>query len=221
MPRGGKQQEFAVIGLGRFGSSLATTLAKRGHYVLGIDADPQIVQKAAESVTQAVVLDSTDEEALRAIDIVAFDTVVVAIGENFECSMMTTVTLKAMGVHRVVCKARTQRHYDILMRVGADLVVLPEHDAGRRLANVLSGPNVLDQLELEPGFAITEMRVPQSLVGRTLAQADLRRRSGVTVLLVKRGQELNVSPPADFSFADDDLLIVIGSDADLARMHEL
>jgi trk system potassium uptake protein TrkA len=121
----------------------------------------------------------------------------------------------------VVCKARTQQHHDILLRVGADHVVLPEHDAGRRLAHVLSGPGVLDQLELEPGFSLTELRVPQSMVGHSLLESNLRRRCGVTVLLVKRGSSLTVTPEPNYVFQPDDLLVVIGNDDDLSRLHEL
>ncbi len=217
----GKQQEYAVIGLGRFGTSLAATLVERGYYVLGIDQNEEIVQRIADQITQAVALDSTDESALRAVDITSFDTVIVSIGHNFECNLMTTVALKSLGVKKVVCKARTQRHHDILLRVGADHVVLPEHDAGRRLAHVLSGPGVLDQLELEPGFSITELRVPRSMIGRTLMESNLRRRCGVTVLLVKRGSSLNVAPAPDYVFEENDLLVVIGGDDALVRLHEI
>lgn len=219
--RPNKKQEFAVVGLGRFGTSLALTLVERGFAVLGIDRDPDLVQSLSEQITQAVVLDSTNEESLRAVDIASFDTVVVAIGSNFECNVMTTVALKSIGVRNVVCKATTQRQRTILLRVGADHVVLPEHDAGRRLAHVLSGPGILDQLELEPGYSITELRVPRSLVGQTLINSDLRHRFGVTVLVVKRARTLMVSPAPDFTFSEEDLLVVIGSDTDIARLHEL
>ncbi len=216
-----QKEEFAVIGLGRFGTSLAMSLVERGHYVLGIDQNPDIVQRAADHITQVVALDSTDEDALRAVDITAFETVVVSIGHNFECNLMTTVALKSLGVRNVVCKARTQRHHDILLRIGADHVVLPEHDAGRRLAHVLTGPGVLDQLELEPGFSITELRVPHSMIDHSLLESNLRRRCGVTVLLVKRGNKVVVSPEPHYVFQPDDLLVVIGNDEDLSRLHEL
>ncbi len=216
-----KKQEFAVIGLGRFGSSLALTLVNRGFSVLGIDRDRDIVQNLSEQITHAVTLDASNEDALREIDIVSFDTVVVAIGSSFEGNLMTTVALKSLGVKNVVCKATTHRQRDILMRVGADQVILPEHDAGRRLANVLSGPGVLDQLELAPGYSITELKVPKSMVGQTLLETDVRRRYGVTVLVVKRDETLTVSPSIDYTFQQNDLLIVIGNDEDITRMHEL
>lgn len=216
-----KKQEFAVIGLGRFGSSLALTLVNRGFSVLGIDRDRDIVQSLSEQITYAVALDSTNEDALREIDIGSFDSVVVAIGSSFESNIMTTVALKSIGVKRVVCKATTHRQRDILMRVGADQVILPEHDAGRRLANILSGPGVLDQLELAPGYSITELEVPQSMVGSTLLETDVRRRYGVTVLVVKRKDTLMVSPSINYTFQKGDLLIVIGNDSDIARLNEL
>jgi len=221
MPQQKQKQEFAVIGLGRFGTSVALALIERDFSVLGIDNDRDIVQRASEQLTQVVALDATDEDALRAVDITSFDTVVVAIGDNFEGNLMTTVALKSLGVRNIVCKTTTERQRAILLRVGADHVVLPEHDAGRRLAHVLTGPGILDQLELEPGYSITELRVPQSLVGHTLLDTDLRRLFGVTVLVVKREQTLTVSPSPDFTFENNDLLVVIGNNADISRLHEL
>ncbi len=127
MARRNSKPDIAVIGLGRFGSSLALTLAASGCKVLGIDRDQTIVQHLADDLTQTVALDATDENALRAIDITAFDTVVVAIGADFESDLMATVALKSLGVRRVICKALTERQKSILLKVGADQVVLPEH----------------------------------------------------------------------------------------------
>jgi trk system potassium uptake protein len=221
MPASAGKKEFAVIGLGRFGQSVALTLIERGYLVLGIDNNREIVQRMSEQITQVASLDSTDEEALRAVDIASFDTVVVAIGENFEGNLMTTVALKALDVRYVVCKTTTERQRRILLRVGADHVVLPEHDAGRRLAHMLTGPGVLDLLELEPGYSITELRVPRSMVGHTLVETNLRHRFGVTVLVVKREQTLTVSPSANYTFASNDLLVVLGKNADITRLNEL
>jgi trk system potassium uptake protein TrkA len=214
-------REYAVIGLGRFGSSLALTLMERGHNVLGIDRSREIVQRLADQLTQVVALDSSDEDALRAVDILSFDTVVVAIGSDFESNLLTTVALKSLGVRNVVCKASTERQRSILLRVGADRVVLPEQEAGRRLAQVLTAPGILDQLELEPGYSITELQVPEALVGHTLAESDLRRRFGITVLVVKRKQSLVVSPPADYLLEKGDLLVVLGANTNISRLNEI
>jgi trk system potassium uptake protein TrkA len=205
---GRAEREYAVIGLGRFGTSLALTLMERGHNVLGIDRSREIVQRLADQLTQVVALDSTDEDALRAVDIPSFDTVVVAIGSDFESNLLTTVALKSLGVR-------------ILLRVGADRVVLPEQEAGRRLAQVLTAPGILDQLELEPGYGITELEVPEALVGHTLAESDLRRRFGITVLVVKRKQSLVVSPPADYVLEKGDLLVVLGANTNISRLNEM
>ena len=178
MARRNGSSEFAVIGLGRFGSAVALNLIKRGFTVLGIDRDPAIVQNLADRMTQIVAIDSTNEEALKAIDITSFDTVVVAIGTNFEANLMTTVTLKGMGVRHVVCKAVSERQQQILLRVGADRVVLPEHEAGARLAWRLAEPRVLDHLELGSGFSVAEIRVPAWLVGQSLMISGLRKRFG-------------------------------------------
>jgi trk system potassium uptake protein TrkA len=187
MARRNGSQEFAVIGLGRFGSAVALNLIERGYTVLGIDRDPEIVQKLADRITQIVALDSTNEDALRAVDITSFETVVVAIGTHFENNLMTTVTLKSMGVNRVVCKAVSERQQQILLRVGADQVVLPEHEAGARLAWRLAEPRVLDHLDLGSGFSVAEVRVPNWLVGQSLMTSGLRKRFGINVLAIKRG----------------------------------
>lgn len=212
MARRNGSQEFAVIGLGRFGSAVALNLIERGYTVLGIDRDPTIVQNLADRITQIVALDSTNEDALRAVDITSFETVVVAIGTHFENNLMTTVTLKGMGVNRVVCKAVNERQQQILLRVGADEVVLPEHEAGARLAWRLAEPRVLDHLDLGSGFSVAELRVPSWLVGQSLMLSGLRKRYGINVLAVKRGAQMIVAPSSDLVLARDDMILVIGAD---------
>jgi len=212
------QPEFAVIGLGRFGSSLALTLVARGYTVVGIDRDRALVQQFADELTQTVALDATDEDALRAIDIASFDTVVVAIGADFESNLMATVALKSLGVRRIVCKALSQRQQAILLKVGADRVVLPEYDAGQRLAYSLTMPLLLDHLALDADHTITEFRTPDSFVGRSLRQVDLRGRFAITLLAIKRSAEFLISPSADVIMQPDDLLVVIGSNANLDRL---
>lgn len=221
MPRRNAKPEIAVIGLGRFGSSLALTLAAGGCRVLGIDRDRALVQHLADDLTQTVALDATDEDALRAIDITAFDAVVVAIGADFESNLMATVALKSLGVRRVICKALTERQKAILLKVGADQVVLPEHEAGQRLAQSLTMPLLLEQFALGNKHTLTELRVPSSFVGQTLREVDLRGRFGVTLLAVKRADDLIISPPADHRFAAEDLLVAIGANEQIARLSEL
>jgi trk system potassium uptake protein len=220
MRRKNGHNEFAVIGLGRFGSSLAMRLVERGYDVLGVDRDRDIVQRMSDQLTRVVALDATDPDALNAVDIPAFDTVVVAIGTNFEANLLATVELKALGVRHVVCKATSERQRTILLRVGADRVVLPEYEAGSRLARELTEPEVIEQLDCGAGYSISEVELPANLVGRSLRDADLRRHARLTVLVVRRDGETIAGPPPEFVFAAGDLVYVLGRNDDIHRFSE-
>ncbi|MBW3623330.1 MAG: TrkA family potassium uptake protein [Armatimonadetes bacterium] len=213
-----RSSEFAVIGLGRFGSSLALSLMSRGFHVLGADRNPDFVKGLADRLTQTVTIDSTNEDALREIGISDFDTVVIAMGQNFEGNVLTTVGCKNLGVKVVISKAQTERQRSILLKVGADRVVLPEHEAGHRLAQELIMPGILNEIPLGDQHSVSELQVPYSMVGRTLEQVDLRRRHKLAVMAVKRGEELIVTPPYEFVFNEGDLIVVIGSNRDIAFM---
>lgn len=219
MPRSNHTNEFAVIGLGRFGSSLARTLVSRGAVVLGIDRSPELVQAIADELTQAAVLDSTNEAALREVDIASFKTVIVAIGTNFEANLLTTVALREMSVPNIICKALNTRQRDILLKVGASRVILPEYEAGHRLALELTIPGMLGQIELGPGHVISEIKAPEHITGVALERSDFRKRN-LKVLVVKRGDRLIVSPGQDFVPQPDDVLVVIGKPADIERCTE-
>lgn len=215
-----QQPEIAVIGLGRFGSSLALTLARQGFSVVGVDRDPKLVQSLADDLTQTLAFDATDENALRAMDIASFDTVIVAIGADFEANLMATAALKAVGVRRIICKALTERQKTILLRVGADKVVLPESEAGQRLALELANPNLLDRIPLGREHSVVELSVPGAVAGITLQQAQLRSRYGVTVVAIKRAESVTVAPPADYVLAKGDLLVVIGTNENVFAMND-
>lgn len=214
------QREYAVIGLGRFGSSVARTLMSRGAVVLGIDRSPEIVQTMADELTQAVALDSTSDDALREIDITSFKTVVVAIGSNFEANLMTTAVLRDLGLNNIICKALNERQRDILLKIGAARVVLPEFDAGHRLAQELTMPGMIGQLDLGPGYTVGELKAPASLINQPLSQSALRNL-GISVLAVKRGDRLIVSPAVEFALQKDDVLVVVGTSQNIERCSEL
>lgn len=214
-------KEIAVIGLGRFGRAVVRTLSERGYNVLGIDKDPQWVQAVSESCAQAVVVDSTNEAALRSLDIASFETVVVAIGSDFESNLITTVTLKVLGVQRVICKALTQRQKDILLRVGADRVILPEADAGRHLANELAAPNLLELISFGDSHSVLEMRVPKTMVGKTLAELDFRKYYGANVVALKHEASVTVAPPAEQVILENDIIIVIGPTEKITLLSEM
>lgn len=210
-----RRRDFAVIGLGRFGAALALALEEHGHHVLGIDENEDTVQRYADYLTQAVKLDATDEEALRTVDIAAFETVVVAIGTDFESNLLATVALKNLGVRKVICKTITKRQQDILRKVGADRVILPEFEAGCRLADELMNPGLLERFHLGPGYSIAEVITPRSLANQSLNQLDLRKRFGVNVLLVKRGEDITTSPRAEFILLTGDVMVILGRDEKL------
>lgn len=216
-----QQQEFAVIGLGRFGSSLACALEENGQTVMAIDIDPQLVQSIADEVTHAATLDATNEDALRAIDITAFDTVIVAIGADFEANLITTATLKDLGVRRIICKTQSNRQKGILLRIGADKVVQPEQNSALRLAEELSLPTLLEKFNLTQSYSIAEILLPASLNWQSLAQTDLRNKYQLTVLLIKRGDEVLISPTSDTVLQEGDLLIVFGDNPSITQFSKL
>lgn len=216
-----KQKQFAVIGLGRFGSSVASTLFKAGYEVLAIDADEERVQKFSEGVTHVVQADTTDENSLKALGIRNFDVVVVAIGEDIQANVLTTVLLKELGIPYIVAKARNELHGKMLHKIGADRVVYPERDMGIRVAHNLVSTNVLDYIELSPNLSLVEVNAPKSLVGHSLAEANLRARFGVNVVAMKRGDELIVPPLPSEKIREEDILIIVGGNAGVHRLEEL
>ncbi len=220
-PSRNKKKEFAVIGLGRFGRAVVRTLTEKGYSVLGVDRDPAMVQYMSEACTQAVVVDSTNEDSLKALDIASFDTVIIAIGTDFESNLITTVALKALGVRRVICKALSRRQKDILLRVGADQVVLPEADAGHRLGLELAAPNLLEQISFGDSHSVLELRVPSSMTGKTLAELQLRNEYGANVVAVRHESSVTVSPRADQVLSENDIIVVIGRTERITKLTEV
>jgi len=200
-------REFIVIGLGRFGGGLAATLVGMGHEVLGVDADEKIVQDFAGILTHVVSADSTSEAAMRQLGADEFETAVVAIGTEVEASILTTAVLADLGVGRIVAKAVTEPHGRILERVGAHRVVFPERDMGVRVGHSLAG-SILDYFELDPGFAIVETRAPRELAGKTLADAEVRKHYGITVVCIKpEGGSFTYATP-ETVVSEGDILVV-------------
>jgi trk system potassium uptake protein len=201
--------EFLVIGLGRFGGGLATTLVELGHDVLGVDADPKVVQVFAGTLTHVVEADSTDMEAMRQIGARDFATAVVAIGTDIEASILTTSVLVDLRVPKIVAKAVTEAHGTILERVGAHRVIFPERDMGVRVGHSLAGA-MIDYFQLDPGFALVETTAPRVVVGKTLAQAEVRKRYGITVVCIKpEGGSFTYATP-DTVVQEGDILVVAG-----------
>jgi trk system potassium uptake protein TrkA len=210
------RDSVVVIGLGRFGGQVAEGLVRLGHEVLGIDADIKLVEEWSTVLTHVVQADATDEEALRQLGVAEFDRAVVGIGTAIEASVLTVLALTELGVHEIWAKAISAKHAKILAKVGAHHVVSPEAAMGERVAHLITS-RMLDYIEFDDGFAIAKVRAPAEAVGKTLAEAALRTRFGVTVVGVKRAGE-------DFTYALPDtvvprksLLIVAGPTDQIQR----
>jgi trk system potassium uptake protein TrkA len=209
--------QILVTGLGRFGHSLARTLAESGHEVIVLDISERAVQQVADLVDQAVVGDATNATVLREIGATDVDLAIVAMA-NVEASVLITTHLKTLQVPRVFAKASSDVHRLILERVGADRVVFPERDMAVRLAQSVSTPGMLDYLELLPHLGITEIS-GTPFAGQSLANLNLRARYDVNVLVIKRGNELIVTPGLSERVVEGDMLIVVGRDSRIAELQ--
>jgi trk system potassium uptake protein TrkA len=212
-------KQFVVIGCGRFGSSVAKTLYSLGYDVMAVDISEDIVQHLNNSVTHAVQADATDEGALKALGIRNFDVAIVTIGHNIQSSILITLIVKELGVKYVVAKAQNELHGKVLYKIGADRVVFPERDMGVRVAHNLVSSNILDYIELAPDFSIVEVKADKNWNGKTLKDLNVRAKFGINVIGIKRGTDINISPAANDTINEDDILIVIGSNDDLQRLE--
>lgn len=212
------QKEIAIIGLGRFGSSLARRLESLGHRVMGIDHDAQLVKEIAGEITEALVLDATDDDALRQVDISSFSTVVVAVADNFEANALITTSLKKLGIPDVICEANSDRHREILLRIGANRVILPKEESGYQLADELSIPGMLEVLSLSQDYSLIEIKTPPGLTGKG---PEAGEPYGVIVVLIVRGNQLIYNPDQDCRFQPEDILVLVGEKGRLAEFSNI
>jgi len=213
-------KQFAIIGMGRFGSSVARTLYELDFEVMGIDENEERINENIQYVTHAVAADTTDERALKELGIRNFDVVVVAIGVDIQASILTVLTLKELGVKKIVAKAQNERHGQVLYKVGADRVVFPERDMGVRVAHNLISANVLDFIELAEDYSVAEVMVSPRMVGKSLRQLNLRALYEVNVIAIKSGDKFNITPNPDDLIQLGDVLVVIGNNKDLQTFEE-
>lgn len=214
-------KSYIVVGLGRFGSGVARELCRLGCEVLAMDVSNELVSQVANDVTHAVVGDGQDKEVLRALGAAEFDCAIVAIGDDLSSSVLTTMNLKELGIPKIVCKAHDETHRRVLEKLGADQVVIPEREHAGRLARSLSSPNVLDYIELSDEYGIIEVPVPVSWDGKSLKELNVRAKLGINILAVRRGGNFNVSPAADFAFAQGDVMVVLGDNKALKKVQKL
>lgn len=211
------RKEFVVVGLGRFGGSIVKELIRLGADVLAIDSSPERVDEYAKIATQAVVADTTDEEVIKSLGIRNFEHVIIAIGENIQASILTTLILKDLGVQQITVKAQNDYHARVLRKIGADHVVHPERDMGIRIANNMMSNNVLDYLELSDEHSIMEIKANERIAGFSLIDLDIRAKYGINIVGIKRGESIIISPAADDKILLGDILLVIGADVDINR----
>ena len=214
-------KSYVVIGMGRFGSEVARQLYKCGCEVLAVDLQSELIQQVSQDVTHAVVADSRDKEVLRMLGVGDFDCAVVGIGDDLAASVLITMNLKELGVPYLVCKAHDDTHLRILEKLGADRVVIPEKENAARLAKSLSSPNLLDYIELSDEYSIIELSVPKIWIGKTLRELNVRAKLGLNILAVRCNGKMDVSPAADFSFGEGDVVIVLGDAKALTAVQKL
>lgn len=211
--------QYAVIGLGRFGSSVAKELVRLGHEVLGVDKSVQVVDDMSQYLTHTLVADTTDEEALRSIGVRNVDCVVVAIGDDIQASILTSILLQDLGVKKVVTKAVSPLHGKVLKRIGIDRIIYPERDMGVRVANQLVSPNLLDYIELSENYTIAELSATRKIAGLSLKELDTRARYGCTIVAINKKDRVVIAPTADDILEQGDVMVVIGRNEDIDRFE--
>ncbi|KGR92223.1 potassium transporter Trk [Ureibacillus massiliensis 4400831 = CIP 108448 = CCUG 49529] len=211
------KKEFVVIGLGRFGGSIVSELVRLGADVMAIDSHSERVDEYAKIATQAIIADTTDEEVIKSLGIRNFEHVIVAIGENIQASILTTLILKELGVKQVTVKAQNDYHAKVLKRIGADHIIHPERDMAIRIANNMMSNNVLDYLELSDEHSIMEIKASERIAGFSIKDLDIRANYGINIVGIKRDETILISPNAEEKILLGDVLLVIGADVDINR----
>jgi len=215
---GNKRKEFVVFGLGKFGTSVARTLADNGCQVMAVDSDARLVEEIAENVTYAVCTDVTDADAIHSLGIRNFDGAIVAIGENLEASVLVTIISKELGIPYVLAKAQTELQAKVLKKVGADKIVFPEKETGMRIANNLVSGNFFDAIELSTKYSMMDLDVPEEWVGKTLRELNLRATKKINIIGVKQKEEFEITPDPDAPLEADDILVIIGRNQTLSKL---
>lgn len=214
------KKAVAVIGLGRFGATVAKTLSAQGHEVLGVDINEETVQRISPYVTHAVVADTSDEDALRALSLNQFDDVVIGIGDNVQGNLMTAMLVKEIGAKYIVAKAQSTLQGRLLEKIGVDLVIYPESDMALRVAQMLVREHVIDYLQLSKDIGLVEMETPAFLQGKTLIEANIRAKYNVNVVAIKRDNDVLAPPDPNDPLRGTDTLMIIGRDPDITRLEE-
>lgn len=213
------KRQFVVIGMGRFGRQIAVTLTEMGRSVLAIDKNRNIIEDLKEEVTHAAIADATEEDSLKALGVHEFDVAIVAIGESLENNILTTAILKNFNIKKIVVRATSRLHQNILKRLGVNKVIMPEEEMGMRVANSIAAESIIDNIEFSEGYSIAQVKASEKIEGKSLIEANLRARFNVNVVAVKKtmedGSEKVMVPVSDYIITRDDILIVVGKNEDI------
>lgn len=213
------RKQYIVVGLGRFGCSIAETLCEAGEEVLGVDRRMDLVEGMRDKITQAVQMDAMDREALMALGVQDFDVAFVTMGSDLRASGIITMLLKELGVKCVIAKAFDEFHGRMLEKLGADKILFPERDMGRRIAHNLISENIIDYLELSPDFSMAEIKPEPEWVGKSLKELDMRGKMGINVVAVRNGEDLNAMPTMNTVIHEEDIMLVVTSEENLKKMR--
>lgn len=215
------KKQFLVIGVGRFGTSIAKTLYSLGQDVLAIDKNPEAISDISDYVTHAAQIDATEEKELNTIGIKNFDVTIIAVGQDIQSSIMITLLAEELGSKYVVAKGISELHAKVLKKIGADKVILPERDMGIRLAKNLISSNILDYITLSSEYGIVEIKVSNKWQNKTLLELNLRSKYEVNVVAIERDNKVKLNPLGEEKLYKDDILIAIGSIKKLSELDEV
>ncbi|MBU1078626.1 MAG: TrkA family potassium uptake protein [Spirochaetes bacterium] len=227
-----KEKVFAVFGLGTFGYEVCTVLSSKGAKVIAVDNQNKLVERIKDDVTQAILMDSTDEELMMSLPLEDIDIAVIAIGDNIEASIITAALLKKLGIPYIIARAISDIHGQVMKQVGANEIINIEIEQGRRIANKLIAPFILDHIPLSANQSLAEIRIPKDFVGKSLHQLDIRKKYNINVLSIKRTktsiddhgnpvkEETALSPKPNDILKENDIIVVIGTDKDIDKLKK-
>ena len=218
MAKNKRKKQFIVVGLGRFGRAIAETLCQDGAEVLGVDKRMDLVEDVRDALTHAIQMDAMDRDALAALGVQDFDIAFVTMGSDLRASGTIVMSLKELGARRIIAKAHDEFHGRMLEKLGADQVLFPERDMGRRVAHNLVSDNIIDILELSSEYSMAEIRPRPEWVGKTLRDLALRSRFGINVVAIRNGDALNAMPMPDDALREDDVLLVVTREETLKKL---
>lgn len=213
-------KSILIIGMGRFGINLATELQKLGNQIMIVDEHEEIIENLSPTFPDCYIGNCTNENVLKSLDVKSFDICFVTIGTNFESSLVITLLLKKLGAKKIVAKASQEIQASILSNIGADEVIYPERDMAQSLAVKFSATNVFDYLELSDEYGIFEIPVLSYWIGQTIIKIDVRKKYKLNIIAIKNGENLSVSPAADYAFRENDHVIVVGKPDNVLKLTE-